>query len=312
MLYKEMPYPIVRQGHTCSVDLYIKIRNNYRLFAAKGATFTEEHCRIFSKNRTTLYIRISDNESAEDYLHSYVNDLIADPGMESGMKAEIVFSSSMRSIRQVFDGLNRRNLADLEKTSAHMVKLILSDKRIMNDLVGITSHDRSTYHHSVRVGIYATALAVHLFSGQANGHDLPALCTAFLLHDIGMTRVPSQISRKTGPLSENERQVIRKHPIWGHERLMNANYLTSQAASIVLYHHERCNGTGYPFARSGRDIPLYAKICSIADTFETLTSMAAHGSSMSPFEALSFMQQKMAGQFDPELFKAFILMLGPS
>lgn len=312
MLYKEMPYPIVRQGHQCTVDLYVKIRNKYRLFAARGALFTEEHCRVFSRNRATLYIRISDNESAEEYLSSYVNDLITDPLTEPGVKAEVVYSSSMRSIRQVFQGLNRRSLADLERASAHVVKLILSDRRVMNDLIGITSHDRFTYHHCVKVGIYATALAGHLFSCQANGHDLPALCTAFFLHDIGMTRIPNQIVEKKGPLSESERQVLRKHPIWGHDRLMNANYLTSQAASIVLFHHETCNGTGYPFAKTSRDIPLYAKICSIADTFETLTSTAAHGSSMSPYEALTFMHQEMAGQFDPELFKAFILMLGPS
>lgn len=312
MPYKEMPYPIVRQGHNCSVDLYVKIRNNYRLFAARGALFTEEHCRVFSKNRATLYIRVSDNESAEEYLSSYVNDLITDPLTESGVKAEVVYSSSMRSIRQVFQGLNRRSLADLERASAHVVKLILSDRRVMNDLIGITSHDRFTYHHCVKVGIYATALAGNLFGGRGNGHDLPALCTAFFLHDIGMTKIPSQIVEKIGSLSESERQIVRKHPIWGHDRLMNANYLTSQAASIVLFHHERCNGTGYPFSKTGKDIPLYAKICSIADTFETLTSTAAHGSSMTPYEALTFMQQEMTGQFDHELFKAFVLMLGPS
>jgi HD-GYP domain-containing protein (c-di-GMP phosphodiesterase class II) len=311
MLYKEMPYPIVREDQSCMMDLYVKIKNDYRLFAAKGAMFTKEHCRLFTKSKATLYIRTSENETGEEYLNSYLNDLISDSRVEPEVKAEIVYTSSMKSIRQIFQGLNRRTLAELEKTSEIVAKLILADRRIMNNLMRITSHDHFTYRHSVRVGIYGTALAVHLFGNTRNDHNIAALCTALFLHDIGMTRVPNKILDKKEPLSDLELQIVRKHPVWGHDKLMNANYLTSQAASIVLFHHERCNGKGYPFGKSAEDIPLYAKICAIADTFESLTFSAPSGEPRTPFESLSIMQQEMAQEFDANLFKAFIMMLGP-
>jgi HD-GYP domain-containing protein (c-di-GMP phosphodiesterase class II) len=107
-----------------------------------------------------------------------------------------------------------------------------------------------------------------------------------------------------------EHQVVMKHPIWGHDRLMNSNYLTSQAASVVLFHHERCNGKGYPFGKTRDDIPLYARICAIADTFETLTAASPNSAPMTPFQALTVMQQDMAGSFDSQLFRAFVEMLG--
>ena len=310
MLYKEMPYPIVREDQNCLVDLYVKIKNDYRLFAAKGATFTKEHCQLFARSRSPLYIRTSENETAEEYLNSYLNDIISDPSIDPEVKAEIAYTSSLKSIRQIFQGLNRKTLVELEKTSGIVVRLILADRTILNDLMKITSHDHIIYKHSIRVGIYATALAIHLFGGGTNGHNIPALCTAFFLHDIGLTRVPKKILDNKEPLSDAEWQVVKKHPIWGHDRLINVNYLTSQSASVLLYHHERCNGSGYPFGKSGEDIPLYARICAIADTFESLMSSPS-GETRTPFEALKIMQQELSGGFDPDLFRAFIMMLGP-
>ena len=310
MLYKEMPYPIVREGRHCPVDLYVKIRNDYRLFAARGALITREHCRIFSRSKATLYIRSSDNESAEAFLKSLLTDLLTDSHLEPEVKANIIYASSMKSIRQVFQGLNHKTLKDIEKTSEFVVKLILSDKRVMSELVKVTGHDHFTYHHSVKVGIYGTSLAVQLFGDRSGDHNLQALSTALFLHDIGLTRVPRKILEKREPLNDMEHQVVMKHPVWGHDRLMNANYLTSQAASVVLFHHEWCNGKGYPFGKTREDIPLYARICAIADTFETLTSSTPSSGPLTPFEALTVMQQDMAGSFDSRLFRAFVEMLG--
>jgi HD-GYP domain-containing protein (c-di-GMP phosphodiesterase class II) len=134
---------------------------------------------------------------------------------------------------------------------------------------------------------------------------------AFFLHDIGMTKVPSNILDKKEPLNENDWETIKKHPVWGHEKLKKANYESEEATEIVLYHHERFDGNGYPFKKSGNEIPLYAKICAIADTFESLTGGRPFRLPKSPFEALKIMQVEMAREFDPELFRAFIMLLGP-
>ena len=128
---------------------------------------------------------------------------------------------------------------------------------------------------------------------------------------VGMAKVPERILDKKEPLTPGEWDIIKKHPIWGHEKLMKANYLSDEATAIVLYHHERCDRNGYPFRKSGDEIPLYAKICAVADTFESLTSARPFRQSKTPFEALKIMQAEMAHEFDLDIFTAFIKLLGP-
>jgi HD-GYP domain-containing protein (c-di-GMP phosphodiesterase class II) len=311
MIYKEIPHPLIRVDQKCTRDLYAKIKGDYRLFAAKGAVFTEEHARLFKKNRIRLYISAKDFESAKNYLDMYLIEVLIDPLVSPKVKADIVYSTSIKSIRQVFEGTNERTLSDLEKNSKNTIKLILSDGRVINDLIKITSHDHFTYTHSVKVGIYGTALAINLFQNKINEHNIAELSRGFFLHDIGMAKVPSKILDKKGPLTKSDWEIIKKHPIWGHDRLTKTNYLSREAAAIILYHHERFDGNGYPFQKAGDSIPLYSKICAIADTFESLTSTRPFRKPKNPFEALSIMQQEMVKEFDPQLFRAFIKLLGP-
>jgi len=311
MLFKEVPHPIIRMDQKCTRDFYVKIKDDYRLFAAKGAVFTHEHARLFSANNVKIYIQAADMDAAETYLNTYLHEILTDPLVSPRVKSDIIYTTSMKSIRQIYQGMNMRNIAELENSSESTVKLILSDQRVMNDLIQITSHDHFTYKHSVKVGIFGTALAINLFGDKLHEHNIAKLSTAFFLHDIGMSKVPPRILDKKGPLTKEEWDIVRKHPIWGHERLMKSQYVSDEAAAIVLYHHERSDRKGYPFKRLDSSIPLYSRICAIADTFEALISTRPYRNPKTPFEAIKIMQLEMAGEFDPQLFRAFIMLLGP-
>ncbi|HQG32787.1 MAG TPA: HD domain-containing protein [Deltaproteobacteria bacterium] len=312
MVYREIPYPIVRMDVRSPMDVYVKVREDYRLFAAKGALFTAEHCRMFDRTALKLFVTARDHESADKLLESFLLDTLTDPQLNTKAKAEIIYSSSMDSIRKVFETTNIKTITELERLSGSMTRLILSDSRVMDDLISVTSHDHYTYQHSVKVGIYGTALSFSLFKDKIHEHNMAELSTAFFLHDIGMAKVPEKILDKRDPLTVSEWDILKRHPIWGHEKLVKANYLSDEANAIVLYHHERCDRNGYPFRKSGDEIPLYAKICAVADTFESLTSARPFRQSKTPFEALKIMQSEMAHEFDLDIFTAFIKLLGPS
>lgn len=309
MIYKELPSPVIRVNQKCTRDLFVKINEGYRLFAANGAIYTEQQSNLFHKVKMKLYITAQDQEAADEYLNNYLGEFLSDPAVSSKHKAEYVYSNSMTSIRRVFEGTNGRTLADLEKTAQDIVKLVLADKRVINDLITITSFDHFIYKHSIKVGVYGTALAVNLFGERITEHRMVNLSMGFFLHDIGMEKVPKKILDKKGPLTDDEWEIIKKHPQWGHDRLVKAGYISDEAAAIVLHHHERNDEKGYPFGKSGKGIPLYAKICAIADTFESLTSGRPFKKPRSPFEALKTMQTEMAREFDADLFKAFITLL---
>jgi HD-GYP domain-containing protein (c-di-GMP phosphodiesterase class II) len=310
VFYKEIPYKIACVSGKSTIDLYFKVKGAYRLFAAEGAAFTEDHYRLC--NKVTLFICSEDHASAQQNLDSHIQHLLTDGTVEPRAKADIVYSFSMRSLRKVYEGTNPRTIENMKKISRSIVRSILKDRSIVGHVMEMTSIDHYILQHSVKAGTFGLALAINLLGDKLDDTDMTDLSTAFFLHDIGMTKVPRSVVDKEDPLTPADWDVIRKHPLWGHDKLSKAGSLSDKAASVVLYHHERCNGSGYPFKKTGDDIPIYAKICAIADTFESLTSKRPFRPAKTPFEALKIMQREMANEFDPDLFKAFVMLLGPA
>ncbi len=309
--YRELPLSLLKINEKYEFDIFFIIKEEFRLFAAKGAYFTKEHSDILRSVSTKLYVRVEDWDKVEEYKAGLLNMILMDPKVSTKEKAEVAFATSMKSIRDVFDVADSRTIEQVEKNADEIVKLILSEQEVMDNLLWINSHDHFTYQHSVKVGIYATALSLKLFNNKLSRHELKALSAGYFLHDIGIAEVPQEILDKRDPLSPHELDIIRMHPLKGYDRLLETGHLTPEAAAIVLSHHERFNGSGYPFAREGDGIPIYAKICCIADVFEALTSTRPYRQSKDPFQALRVMQQEMSQDFDAELFRAFVLLLGP-
>ena len=311
MAYREMPNHIAFINQKSTIDLYVKIRADYRLFAARGALLSDEQYQQFNKDLIKLYFKVQDSVDPEESLDAHLMDILTNPEVSPQAKADIAYSTSMKSIQEVFQGTNLRTLSALKKAAKKIVQLIMTDSRVIDNFMTITSSDHYTFMHSVKVGIYGTAMTINLFQDKIRDHNINELSMAFFLHDIGMSKVPSTILNKEEPLTESEWETIRKHPLWGQDRLRKASYESKETTEIILYHHERCDGNGYPFKKSGSEIPVYAKICAIADTFESLTTGRPFRSPKSPFETLRIMKVEMASEFDPELFKAFIMLLGP-
>jgi putative nucleotidyltransferase with HDIG domain len=126
-----------------------------------------------------------------------------------------------------------------------------------------------------------------------------------LFHDIGKIAIPQSLLEKEETLSPDEWKVIRKHPVMGYEILENAG-LTRIARDIVLYHHERWDGKGYPYGLAGKDIPLEARICALADAFEAMTSDRTYKKRMTYVAAYEELRREAGAQFDPDLVEVFL------
>jgi len=309
-MYIEVPLSIMRFDEQYDFDLYVKIKGDYRLFAAKGAFFTQQHSKSLQAERISVYVTRDEWDKVEEYKAQHLRAILEDSNVDSKAKAEVAFSTSMKSIKDAYKSAEKKAISKVENNAKDLVKCILSEGGIMDDLKLIDSHDHFTYLHSVRVGIYATAVALKMFRNKQNEHDIGAMSAGFFLHDIGMTQVPMKILNKKTELSDQEMNTIRMHPLLGYDRLLETGHLSPEAAAIVLSHHERHNGKGYPFGRAGDGIPMYAKICIIADVFESLTAVRPYRKKKSPFEALKIMHDTMSEDFDPEMFKVFVTLLG--
>lgn len=165
----------------------------------------------------------------------------------------------------------------------------------------LQARDICTHTHCQRVIHYSLTLGRMIGLSE---HDLVTLERGVFLHDIGKIHMPDSVLLKPGLLSETEWTVMQQHPSIGFEMLRH-NPLLTDAAEIVLSHHERYNGSGYPLGLRGEDIPLSARICAIADTFDAITSIRPYRTPMSVEEACNYIQSERGRLYDPEIVDMF-------
>jgi putative two-component system response regulator len=163
--------------------------------------------------------------------------------------------------------------------------------------------DEETGRHIVRVGRSAALLAERLGFERERSESLRL---ASQLHDIGKIGIPDEILLKTGPLSRAERAVMEQHPEIGHRILSESSSpLLQTAAAVALSHHERWDGTGYPFGLAGERIPTEGRIVAVADVFDALTSARPYRPAFSADDAAATMAAGQGAHFDPDILAIF-------
>lgn len=182
---------------------------------------------------------------------------------------------------------------------------------------------------SYRTTVRALAGALELRDDQTGGHAARVTCVAlelaravvpelgadpeleygFLLHDIGKIGIPDRILLKPGPLTEDELDQMCQHPKLGARLLEGIPYLQGVARDVVLHHHERWSGTGYPDGLAGERIPLAARIFALADAWDAMTNDRPYRRALPAEHSLAQIQAGAGGQFDPSLVDLFVELL---
>ncbi|WP_234308540.1 HD-GYP domain-containing protein, partial [Streptomyces sp. NRRL F-4428] len=160
--------------------------------------------------------------------------------------------------------------------------------------------DRYTRGHSERVGQASTMIAREL--GMAE-ERLEVVRMAGVLHDVGKLGVPTRLLRKDGPLTPQERRIIELHPEYGHEMVRGIGFL-GEARSAILHHHERVDGSGYPYGLTGEQIPVLARVVAVADAFDAMTSTRSYSRARPVPTALAELNRCAGAQFDPAMVRA--------
>jgi putative nucleotidyltransferase with HDIG domain len=166
----------------------------------------------------------------------------------------------------------------------------------------LEARDPYTKQHSARVTEYAETMA--RFLGRSE-EELNILHVAGYLHDIGKIGIPDTVLLKPGRLGEDEFEIIKRHPLIG-SNIIGHFAIWAKEQAVIKHHHERWDGKGYPEGLGKEEIPYLARIVSIADTFDALTSDRSYRSRMATEEALVVIQENSGAQFDPEITEAFV------
>ncbi|WP_066500699.1 HD-GYP domain-containing protein [Abyssisolibacter fermentans] len=212
------------------------------------------------------------------------------------------------SVKNRFNNERRQHINNLSKISEEILDEILSNKDILINLVDIKSNDAYTLQHSINVAVLSLILGISL---NLNKSDLRDLCLGAILHDIGKTMIPKEILQKNGPLTKEEFDIVKTHPQIGYDYLKDCSNISGKARIIALHHHEKYDGTGYPQSLVRNDINKLARIVTIADVYDALTSDRPYRLAMPPNAAIEYLMAGGGTSFDFDMVKIFISKIIP-
>jgi len=187
-------------------------------------------------------------------------------------------------------------IAELEDHAAQQTLAMASTLVSLVDL-----RDSYTGGHSCRVAGYCRLIAIHLGLSQ---EDTEQVVLAASLHDIGKIGVPDHVLLKKGSLDAEEFGWIQKHPEWGWSAVRNVDDFR-EASLMILHHHERLDGQGYPGNLRGTEIPLGSRIIAVADSYDALTTTRPYRIARTQHEAVHEILRCVGKQFDAKVVKAF-------
>ncbi len=197
----------------------------------------------------------------------------------------------------------------IENTKLHQTVLDAYKNTVITLAAAIDAKDHYMRGHSQRVMEYSLKAGATIYLAY---DEMEALEYAGILHDIGKIAIDSAILNKPGPLSPGEWEIIRAHPVVGAELLKEIPFL-EKASELVLYHHERYDGTGYPDGLRGEEIPMGARLIAVADAFDCMTIESSYRAALTTESAVKELNDCSGSQFCPRAVKALIsgLRLNP-
>ena len=207
--------------------------------------------------------------------------------------------------------IEKNQKIDCEALYRQVVMLLKDTGNSINafDMVqNLRHYDDSTYAHSMNVGLLCNVFADWLELGE---EEKKTLTVAGILHDIGKTRVPVEIIQKPARLSEEEYQIIKKHTEYGFA-ILTENKLDYHIRYTALQHHERMDGSGYPLGLAGDHIDEYARIVSIIDVYDAMTSPRVYRGPTCPFDVIQIFEEEGFQKYDSRYILTFLRRIAES
>lgn len=228
---------------------------------------------------------------------------------EMARAAEIV-DRSRSAVISMFNEARMGKAVDAQSALSLVEDIAASVMRNPGALIGLArlkTTDDYTYMHSVAVCALMISLALQLGLEEVEVRDAGI---AGLLHDIGKMAVPMAILNKPGKLSDTEFNAIKLHPEAGYQILCKSDQVSAMALDVCRHHHEKIDGTGYPFGLAGDQISLYARMGAICDVYDAITSNRPYKPGWCPSDSIHKMAGWCGTHFDERIFQAFVRSIG--
>ncbi len=263
-----------------------------RLLLASGSTFTKQYIKRLKE----LAI-----------WHAYIQTPLTANLEIPELLAEETRAKAVHTVKQAFEDCRKTKKIDMgqfKQVTEEIIDEVIRNPNAVYHLNDIRMYDDYTFAHSVNVCVLAVLSGAGM---QYTPQRLRELGIGALLHDVGKMAIAKQILNKTGMLTDEERDIMRKHPELGFDILRKYNAQLSWPSIHVAYQHqEKYDGTGYPRGLKGLEIHEYARITAIADVYDALTSDRPYRPALSPSQSYECLLAGSGTQFDPDILRAFV------
>lgn len=266
-----------------------------RVILAKGVSLKPAYIeRLVELGYSYVYVL----DSTETLEEVHVDEPISE---QTRMQAV----TSLKDTMETFRSTGSADLRQLSKIVDDIIDEISSNPDVLVSMVDIKCHDGYTFGHSVNVCVLSVMLGLEK---GLNKFDVRDLGQGAILHDVGKLFIPDEILNKSGPLTDEEFEVVRCHTKDGFDVLRQKRDISLFSAHVAYQHHERLDGSGYPRRLVGDDIHQFAKLVAIVDSYDAMTSDRVYRSALTPYEAVSILVRETR-KYDRDLVGRFLKLV---
>ncbi len=304
--YLPVPLQTVPTESLEGVKLYIETQGSYTLYRNLSVGFgRRDHQRLLKAGVDFVYVSVQDHAAYYQTVEHALENIVADEELAQEKKAEIVYSTSMELANQIMlEPPSARDIGRTESLVQSTVHLIMQDDGAFRHLFEVSNHDFYTATHMVNVCSSVVYLAWKM--GINNDRFLQNLGTGAILHDIGKLFVPPSLLNARGRLNVEQFEMLHTHVERGCAYLTEVADLTPEVLTVVREHHERLDGSGYPYGLEGNHISLAGRLAGIVDTLEAMTSVRPYREhTFSVEEALAYLKENSPEKYDEEIVGLF-------
>ena len=301
---------IIQEGASLEFNIFIAFGSKRKMHCFKkyGEFLTSEEKKTID-TKHLLYVTSSEYIAYEHFkksLESSSEEFTSVKKVSFADKSTSIYKNASGILNNLFSDPDTLGNYEASKEIVNdIVGTILHDDFTIKSLMSIATHDYYTHTHSINVAIYSLSLGSFL---KLEKSELSELGEAALLHDLGKSKVDANIINKNGTLTDVEFKEIKNHPALGFRQGVKLGIKNKKVLAGIRHHHEKMDGSGYPFAMKGEDIPYYSRIICVCDIFDALTSQRSYKESISSFEAFRLMKTTMKSELDLKVLNKMIEM----
>lgn len=285
----------LRQIQTCGIkELWIDVHKGLDV-AVVGQTKQETEAQI-----DATLVRIAAPKEAPPKVSM----------AEEVARAKKICVTAKSAVVSMFQEVRMGKAVDHEAAGALVEEItdsVVRNPGALISLARLKSADDYTYMHSVAVCALMVALARQLGIDEKTTREAGM---AGLLHDLGKANMPLEVLNKPGKLTDEEFRIMKSHPAEGHRMLVEAGAVGEIPLDVVLHHHEKVDGSGYPKGLKADEISLFAKMGAVCDVYDAITSNRPYKAGWDPAESIRKMTEWSRGHFDERVFHAFVKSIG--